>query len=107
MPLFGGGGQLPNQTALQELLMNAQYYPRDMQKIRDEFEKRLMAQKSANYTGSGAFGSMGKGSLDQMVAQQTGQGNPSSIGSLLEGSKPMQDVGNTSSIQAIWDALRF
>jgi hypothetical protein len=107
MSLLGGGGQLPNQTALQALLMNAQYYPDEMKKIREAMEKRMAEQKAANYTGMGAAGSYGKQSLEGMVANKSNQQAPSSLGSLMEGRMPMQDVGNSSSIQSIWDALRF
>ncbi len=104
---MAGGGTFPTQTYLQELLMNAQYYPGEMDEIRRLLEKRMMEKKAANYQGMGAAGSYGKGSLEALVAGASGQQAPGSIGRLIEGDMPTQDVGQTSPIQSIWDAFRF
>lgn len=102
---MAGGGALPNQTALQSLLMNAYQDPKMMSEIQRELQKRMMEKKSADYTGMGAAGSYGKMSLDQMAAQASDQPSPGGIINML--SNDIQDVGGNSFLGSIWDAARF
>ena len=105
---MAAGGNFPTQTYLQKLLMNAQYYPGEMDEIRRLLEKRMLEKKSADYQGTGAaMDQMGKGGLEALVAGASGQQAPGTIGRFMEGDMPTQDVGGSGGFRSIWDAMRF